>query len=186
MTSKRSPTDRSAAAGRPSTHDADQTHYADLGARLRSMALDLAGLLAFALLSGVLLGVGLALLMGDPDPAQVTLGALAIALLLPPLYYLLPAWRRGWTPGLRVCRLRLARPDGAPPRLLQLAWRQVAGLLPPFLAMSALDAIWLDAPAEATLAAGLLGVAAMFLPVALTARRQALHDWAAGIVVMAR
>ena len=169
----------------------DHVRPARLGRRLAALTGDSAGMTVASIAAGAALGLGLALF--DPtvasDPPTHTAHIMVLsawvtgALLL--IYWVLPIWLWQTTPGLSACGLRVITLSGHRPSLFRTLWRKAAALLLPTLAAATCAPLAGSRPGL-TLAASLGASLAGFATIALTPRRQALHDLLAGTLVIHR
>ena len=151
---------RSARGRQPRTFEAGAPHYGGLSARGVAGLVDLALANVLVLAVGALVGaVGTLLGVSLPGVLVAVLAGAGWMLFL--ACYATLFWSTaGQTPGMRVTRLRLAGPDGAPPGVGRALLRFVATVV-----------------ALAPFGAG-------FVPVLFDRRRRALQDFAARTVVV--
>ena len=144
----------------PATVAVADSRYAGLATRALAFAVDAAIVDAVALFVGLVVALGLSLFK-IPDDVKVVLAALggALALLWAVAYFTFFWSTTGQTPGDRVMRLRVLREDGGSLKPIRAMLRLAVAALGLFLFLG-------------------------YVPILLNDRRRALHDWAAGTVVV--
>jgi uncharacterized RDD family membrane protein YckC len=145
---------------KPLRSQAASSVYGGLGTRAAAFAIDLVLAHLIALTGAALAGLA-ASMVGELRPAWLV-GVLVASwwALVVGTYFSLFWTVAGQTPGMRLLRLRVAGPDGDPPRLGRSLLRLVG------------------------LGLAIVPLFAGFLPVLIDERRRGLHDFLAGTVVL--